>query len=404
MILLRVFIPFALGYFISYLFRAVNNVIAPNLVADLGIDAADLGLLTSTYFLTFAAFQLPLGILLDRFGPRRTEAVLLLFAALGAFLFAVAESTLGLIVGRAFIGFGVSACLMAAFKAFGMWFPAGRLPLINGCQMAAGGIGALTATVPVEMALGITDWRGVFMVLAGLTVAVAVAIFAVVPERERAAGGGTLVEQVRGFGEVFSSRVFWRIVPLTVTTQAGFISIQSLWSGPWLRDVAGLDRWAVADHLFLIATAMIVGFIFIGGIAERLGRLGVNPEFVSVSGMTVFMGLQGVVILGWTGETELLWLLYGFFGTAGILPYATLPQSFQPHLSGRVITAANLLVFVLAFAGQWGIGAIIDLWPETATGYAPAAYRVAFGVVVAFQIAALGWWVVSARLRGFADD
>ena len=404
MILLRVFIPFALGYFISYLFRAVNNVIAPNLVADLGIDAADLGLLTSTYFLTFAAFQLPLGILLDRFGPRRTEAVLLLFAAFGAFLFAVADSTLGLIVGRAFIGFGVSACLMAAFKAFGMWFPAGRLPLINGCQMAAGGIGALTATVPVEMALGITDWRGVFMVLAGLTVAVAVAIFAVVPERSAVPGRGTLGEQVRGIGEVFSSPVFWRIVPLTVTTQAGFIAIQSLWSGPWLRDVAGLDRAVVAEHLLLIAAAMIVGFIFIGGIAERLGRLGVRPEFVSVGGMTVFMGLQCLVVMGWTGETKLLWLLYGFFGTAGILPYATLPQSFQPHLSGRVITSANLLVFVLAFAGQWGVGAIIDLWPETATGYAPAAYRVAFGMVVALQMAALAWWVVSVRLHRLADD
>ena len=128
MIFLRVFIPFALGYFLSYLFRVVNNVIAPDLVADLGLDAADLGLLTSTYFLTFAAFQLPLGILLDRFGPRRTEAALLVFAGLGAFLFAIAESTIGLIVGRAFIGFGVSACLMAAFKAFGMWVAPGRTP------------------------------------------------------------------------------------------------------------------------------------------------------------------------------------------------------------------------------------------------------------------------------------
>ncbi len=405
MIFLRVFVPFALGYFLSYLFRAVNNVIAPNLVADLGLDAADLGLLTSTYFLTFAAFQLPLGILLDRFGPRRTEAVLLLFAALGAFLFAVADSAFGLIVGRAFIGFGVSACLMAAFKAFGMWFPAGRLPLINGCQMAAGGIGALTATVPVEMALGVTDWRGVFMALAVFTVAAAGAIFAVVPERRAApAAGGDLAEQVRGIGEVFSSPVFWRIVPLTVTTQAGFISIQSLWSGPWLRDVAGLDRAMVADHLFLVAAAMIAGFLFIGAIAERLGRLGVKPEIVSVGGMTVFMALQVLVILGWTGETKLLWLLYGFFGTAGILPYATLPQSFAPHLSGRVITSANLLVFALAFAGQWGIGAVIDLWPETATGYAPAAYRVAFAMVLAFQSAALAWWAVSVRHRHFADD
>ena len=145
--LLRVFVPFAAGYFLSYLFRVVNAVISPDLVADLALGPADLGLLTATYFLTFAAFQLPLGVLLDRFGPRRIEAVLLLFAAVGALIFAKAHSTVGLVAGRALIGFGVSACLMAAFTAFVMWFPAQRLPLVNGLQMAAGGLGALVATV-----------------------------------------------------------------------------------------------------------------------------------------------------------------------------------------------------------------------------------------------------------------
>ena len=83
--LLRVFIPFALGYFLSYVFRTVNAVIAPDLVRDIRVDPASLSLLTSAYFLSFAAFQLPLGVLLDRYGPRRVEATLLLFAAAGAF-------------------------------------------------------------------------------------------------------------------------------------------------------------------------------------------------------------------------------------------------------------------------------------------------------------------------------
>ena len=101
MTIARVFVPFALGYFLSYLLRVVNAVIAPDLVRDLGLTAADLGLLTSANFLAFAVAQLPLGILLDRFGPRRTEAVLLLFAALGAFLFSIAGSAPDLIAGRA---------------------------------------------------------------------------------------------------------------------------------------------------------------------------------------------------------------------------------------------------------------------------------------------------------------
>ena len=163
MLITRVFVPFALGYFLSYLVRVVNAVIAPDLVVELGLTAADLGLLTSANFLAFAAAQLPLGILLDRFGPRRTEASLLLFAAAGAFLFATAKTLPGLIIGRALIGFGTSACLMAAFKAYIMWVPGKRIPLINGLQMTAGGLGAVTGTVPVEWALTVTDWRGLFI-------------------------------------------------------------------------------------------------------------------------------------------------------------------------------------------------------------------------------------------------
>lgn len=112
---LRVFLPFGAGYFLSYLYRSVNAVIALDLAASIGLDAATLGLLTSAYFLTFAAFQLPLGVLLDRYGARRVEAVLLLFAGLGAFLFWLGETPAALIAGRALIGLGVSACLMAAF-------------------------------------------------------------------------------------------------------------------------------------------------------------------------------------------------------------------------------------------------------------------------------------------------
>ena len=125
--LLRVFIPFAFGYFLSYVYRTVNAVIAPDLVADAGLAPAALGLLTSAYFLAFAAFQIPLGVLLDRFGSRRVEAVLLVIAAAGAIVFALAEGVTGLIVGRALIGLGVSACLMAAFKAFSTWLPPERL-------------------------------------------------------------------------------------------------------------------------------------------------------------------------------------------------------------------------------------------------------------------------------------
>ncbi|MCG6894753.1 MAG: MFS transporter [Desulfobacteraceae bacterium] len=398
---LRVFLPFAIGYFLSYLYRVVNAVIATDLVGDLGIGPSALGLLTATYFISFASAQLPLGVLLDRYGPRKMEASLLLFAGLGAFVFSRSDSLTGLIIGRALIGFGVSACLMAAFKAYVLWFPVERWPLVNGFQMAAGGLGALAATTPVEAALQITDWRGLFGILSMLTLLTAATIFWVVPEKPARQQGESVRDQLHGVRQVFSSLAFWRTAPLTTMSQASFLSIQGLWAGPWLRDVAGLDRPGVAGSLFFIAAAMVAGFISLGTLTERLSRHGISALTTAVTGMSIFMVVQAaIVLLG--GETPvLLWIAFGFFGTSGIIPYAALSQSFPAHLSGRVTTGVNLLVFIAAFVGQWAIGAIIELWPVGSDGsYALPGYQAGFAVMLGTQVLCLLWFAaVSAWVR-----
>lgn len=398
--ILRVFLPFAAGYFLSYLFRVVNAVISPDLVADIGLNPSDLGLLTSTYFLTFGAFQLPLGVLLDRFGPRKTEAVLLLFAGLGAFIFSRAETVTGLLIGRAFIGFGVSACLMAAFTAFVIWFPARQLPLINGFQMAAGGLGAVAGTVPVQRALEFTDWRGLFMGLAGFALVVAVTVLFVVPEKRREAAGTRLSDQVQGIRRIFTSFTFWRIAPLAVMSQASALSIHGLWAGPWLKDVAGLDRQQVAFVLFLTAAAMIAGFIILGALAARLSDQDTKVFLVPVAGMTSFLAILAILTIGSVLPPWLMWMLFGFFGTAGIVTYAELSRQFPASLAGRVNTALNLLVFVAAFAGQWGIGVIVNQWTPSAQGIFPVeAYRVGFGVMLVLQVLGLVWFFLAEKLR-----
>ena len=395
--MVRIFLPFALGYFLSYLYRTVNAVIAPNLAVDIGVDPSGLGLLTAAYFIAFASSQLPLGVLLDRYGPRRIEATLLLFAAAGAYLFSRSDALTGLAVGRALIGFGVSACLMAAFKAFVMWFPAPQLPLINGIQMTSGGLGALSATAPIEFLLGIMDWRSVFVLLALATLAVALVVFFVVPDKTEAQPPDSLRPQLVGIGEVFSSPVFWRIAPWATLSQAAYLAIQGLWSGPWLRDVAGFDRRETAGTLLLVAASMTAGYLLLGILANRLSRAGWRPLTVAALGMLVFMLVQTLIVCGWVPDVRLVWMLFGFFGTSGILCYADLSQRFPSRLAGRVNTGLNLLVFVVAFAAQWGVGAVIDLWPSSASGYAVAGYRAGFGVMLGLQAAALAWFLLASR-------
>lgn len=401
-LVLSVFLPFAAGYYLSYLYRSINAVIAPNLAADAGVGAADLGLLTSVYFLTFAALQLPLGLALDRFGPRRVAAVLLLAAAVGALVFAWADGLPGLVLGRALIGAGVSSCLMSSFKAFTQWFPPQRLPAVNGMLLAFGGLGAISATAPVEGLLAITDWRVLFLGLAGITAAVAIAIYTIVPDHQQSAVPTGLSEQLAGLRQVFVDPVFWRVAPLGAICAGASQAVMGLWLGPWLRDVAGLERAGVASYLLVGACGMAAGFLLMGVLAERLSRVGIKPAQVVGIGMSGFMLAMvvlasGVISGGWL---LLLLVVLAFLGAGSTVNYAVISQHFGSQLAGRANTALNLLVFVASFLMQWLVGVVIGLWEDPLTQeYAPVGYRVAFGGLALLQALALVWFFGPGRQR-----
>lgn len=396
----RVFFPFALGYFLSYMFRTVNSVIAPNLVADTGIDAASLGFLTSAFFLAFACIQLPLGMLLDRFGPRRVEAGLLMVAAAGALLFSVGDTLATLTLGRALIGLGVSACMMAGFKAFTLWFPRGRLPLVNGCLLAVGGTGALAATAPVEWALGHVDWRVLFLGLLAFTLLVAFALIVVVPPHPQRPAHTTVASQLSGIATVYRDAFFWRIAPITVVSQGTFLATQGLWAGPWLRDVAGLGRDAVALHLLALGAAIVSGFFVSGVVAERLGRRGIGPGAVAVWGMGVFLCVQ-IGLLFAPGALILpLWVGFGLVGVSGTLSYAALSQHFHGSLSGRANTGLNVMVFLAAFLVQWCFGLLLAQWEDPVTRtYGAEGYHWGFALMLTLQAIALAWYALG-RYKG----
>ena len=400
LLIARVFLPFALGYFLSYLYRSVNAVIGPNLVEDLGIDAGGLGLLTSAYFIAFAAAQLPLGFFLDSHGPRRSEVVLLIVAAAGALVFSFGDGLWSLVLGRAMIGFGVAACLMAAFKAMGEWFPSDKLPMANGFIMASGGLGAITATAPTQFLVAEVGWRYGFVALAIATLVAALILWTVVPERAREAGGGSVAERIGSLGQIYRSLAFWRIAPVTALSQGTFLAIQTLWAGPWLRDVAGLDPVTVGFTLLSGAAGFVVGNILIGVIAVRLIRRGVAPIVVVGVGMALFMLAQLAVIGEWATVPWALWFVFGMLGTIGVLSFSVLAREFPAHLTGRASTGMNLMIFATAFALQWGMGEIISLWPPAADGgYAGPGYQTAFAIALALQAVALVWMVVARRFR-----
>ena len=268
-------IPFGLGYFLSSLFRAANAVVGPDLVRDIGIDAAQLGLLTAAYLLVVALFQLPLGILLDRFGPRHVQSALMAIAAVGAVIFATGESAATLVFARAIIGLGFAGSLMSGFKAIVLWIPEDRRPMMNAWVMSSGAIGLLFATAPLEWAIHAIGWRPIFLILAVITAIVAGVVYLAVPEHpapETPKLTGSLRDGLNDVASIFRDPVFLALAPLLAATSATHIAIQTLWAGPWFRDVAHLDRIGVADRLFVIAAAFYAGILLSGAIADWFGR------------------------------------------------------------------------------------------------------------------------------------
>lgn len=391
-ILAKVLLPFALAHFISYLFRVVNAVVYPDLARDLGLAADSIGLLTSAYFLTFAAAQLPIGVALDRYGPRRVQIPMLLVAAAGAALFSQAHSLAQLVLARGLIGLGVAGCLMAAIKASALWLPQERLPLATALLLSVGGMGAMASTAPLHAVLQYTQWRGAFAGLAICTAAVSAAIFLVVPEHTRKQQT-KLADMVAAVRDLYGAWSFWRLALYSLFAHATYMAVQSLWMGAWLRDMAHLDRQQVASVLLLAAMAMVAGSLFFGWLTDYLRKFGVRPLFVCGAGIWLFVAIQAWMTFSAGPHPYLAAVGFSFFGTATTMNYAIVAQSVPPHLTGRVSTSFNLLVFLLAFVVQWGMGSVINLWPSDGGVYPAAAYRAAFGAILALQIPGLLLWL-----------
>ncbi len=390
-VILRVFLPFAVGYYLSYLFRTISAVTADPLTTEFGLSPSSLGLLTSAYFLTFAAAQIPIGVFLDRYGPRRVQAVLLVLAAGGAAMFGASDGFFSLLAGRALIGLGVAAALTAGLKATVLWFPHERVALVNGWMVMLGALGAVTATTPSEWLLAWIGWRDLFEWLAFATAVTAGIVYLVVPDAP--SPSTTEGQPLAGLKQIYADPRFWRLAPLSATTIGTAWALQGLWAAPWLSDVEGLDRAALVNHLLAMAVALSVGALLLGLLATRLRRRNIQPQAVFGVVAALFIAVQVALILRWPLPSYVLWCLVAAVGAVTVLSYAIVADYFPKELAGRANAALNVFHVGGAFVLQDLIGVIIDYWAVEGTHHPMIAYQVAFALDLALQLAAWIWFM-----------
>jgi len=386
---LRVFLPFAASVLLSYFFRSVNAVLESYLRADVpGVDRTAIGVITGAFFLAVATFQLPLGILLDRFGPRRVQATLMLLAAAGCVVFALADGVVALFLGRALVGLGMAAGLMAALNAFALWYSSDDLPAVNGWAMAVGSVGTILATLPVQWMLAYVDWRELFFALSIITLLLASTIFMVVPERSgHSLASSSGASTTGGLAQIWRSRVYWRLMPVFVVGQGTIVAVNTLWIAPWLLEVRGFSEDMKSAHLLLMAATQLVGLSMLGRCVRFLRGFGVTPVALAASSMLLGIGVLTVIALNPAFVPAWLLIMLLSTGASGsTLFFAAITQKFPVALSGRLVTSLNMSVFAMVFAVQSFIGFLVNRLIEQAGFEAATAYGVTFLILSVVQI------------------
>ena len=352
--------------------------------------------MSAAYFIGFSTMQIPLGVALDKFGARRTESFLLLIALIGAITFAYAESLVGLTVGRLLIGVGVSACLMASFTAYRRWFAIEQQGQLASAMLVFGTMGALVTTVPVQLALPHIGWRGVFWVTAVLVALSFIAIRFGLPtfdDHPRSNNQSSSPDD-KSFGlkDILRHSFFIRMLPIGIVNHGGFLSLQTLWIGPWMIQVLGYDPEQSAQILFLFNGVMLLGYAFNAWFIPRANSKGYKTLnyikwLLAVGLVAQFFAITLTMQYSW-----ILWILLAVTATGHILGQSTVITVFPTRNAGIASTRYNLLICVGAFIFQWGIGWGIDLL--TAVGVAkPDAFRQVFFAFLVLQVISYLWFL-----------
>ncbi|ACL61501.1 MFS transporter [Methylobacterium nodulans] len=344
------FLVLLLAYTISQFDRGFLAMVAPDLGRDLGLHASDLALLSSAWFAAFAAGQVPTGLSLDRFGPRRTVAGFLLAASLGTGALAAATGFAGALAGMALIGLGCAPALMGSLYLFGRLYPPERFAMLSSLMIGFGTAGDLLGSTPLALAAQAFGWRPILFGLAAVTAACALLILALIRDPPRLADparGGLL----RGFATVAAMRPLWLIYPVAFVSYAVVIATRSLWIGSYLGSVHGFDALARGNGALAMSVAMAIGAIGYGPL-ERLLR---DPKRTALGGCLVTgLAFAALGLLGGR-SAGLAVALLAIIGGAG-LSYAILMaharRFFPAHLLGRGVSFMNILFMGGASAAQ----------------------------------------------------
>ncbi len=399
-----IFWVLASSYFFVMFHRFCPAVMAGDLTADLGLDPAALGFLSSMYLLGYASVQIPVGILSDWWGARKTISLFLLVASFGAYAFGSASSFHTAVLARWLVGAGVGCVYVPALRVLGCWFERDSFAFMTGMMLAVGNLGALGSTWPLAVIKSIWGWRAAMEVVSLITLVLVILVWAVVkdhPETDLAgkesdpasSGEDPIAAEVptkgpRGLRVMLKSRRFWALTVYFIAFETTIISFQGLWAGPFMKRVYQYSDTTVGYALTWLALGLIIGAILSGLLAGRslqrrhavltAGMFGYLLCWVPIVFATTSLGPYFVPLLTLMGVTG------GFFS----ISFGIARECFEPRMAGTALGVYNFTGFAAGGLGMWVMGLIIRGLSPDGTNEV-AAFQAAFGLALGIMLIGL---------------
>ena len=391
----------ALGI-VSQLLRGTMGVIAPDMMRDLGFGPERLGLLTGCFFLAYACMQVPMGVLLDRYGPRRVVTTFLGIAAAGTIVFALADAYAGLVAGRVVMGIGAAALYMGGFTLLVRWIAPERYMRVAAAMVTIANVGSLFATTPFAATAELVGWRGAFLVIAGIAAIIAAVMLLAVrdwPPGDARSGRPveTIIDSLKGVIAIISDKRIQRVCVLALVTYPTIASVFVLWGGPYLNDIHGLDAIDRGNVLLLMAVAVSIGPIVFSWIDARLGArrtvlLGCGLHTTALLGLALVQGPPLILV-------EVLFVALGLSGGYNLLLPAVSRFFFADSMAARVMTTITVFIIGGVALFQAATGFIVGAFPGPDGTPSETAYRLMYGFLALAMVVGVA---VFSRISEFS--